>query len=84
VENVQQDILDHLKYLTKISCPDEAREEVLQKISMLEKDFEGNISQLKEVLDFFRIVFGYQVFDLEATRRENNYLRKMLEGTRDD
>ena len=30
-------------------------------------------------LDFLRLQLKYLVFDLEATRRENRYLRKMLE-----
>ncbi len=36
------------------------------------------VSQLQESLDYLRLSVKYLVFDLEATRRENQYLRKML------
>jgi chromosome segregation ATPase len=39
------------------------------------------VSGLQESLDFLRLSIKYLVFDLEATRRENGYLRKMLEET---
>ena len=34
---------------------------------------------LQESLDYLRLSIKYLVFDLEATRRENGYLRRMLE-----
>ena len=37
------------------------------------------VSDLQESLDYLRLSIKYLVFDLEATRRENGYLRKMLE-----
>ncbi|HUB23998.1 MAG TPA: hypothetical protein VL992_01115 [Tepidisphaeraceae bacterium] len=39
------------------------------------------VSNLQESLDYLRLSIKYLVFDLEATRRENGYLRKMLEET---
>ena len=33
---------------------------------------------LQEALDYLRICIKYQLFDLEATRRENEYLKGML------
>jgi chromosome segregation ATPase len=41
------------------------------------------VSSLQESLDYLRLSIKYLVFDLEATRRENGYLRKMLEETTD-
>ncbi len=38
------------------------------------------IADLQESLDYLRLSVKYLVFDLEATRRENQYLRKLLEG----
>ncbi len=35
---------------------------------------------LQQSLDHLRLSVKYLVFDLEATRRENEYLRKLLEG----
>ena len=37
------------------------------------------VSDLQESLDYLRLSIKYLVFDLEATRRENAYLRKLLE-----
>src|SRR6185312_12649068 len=41
----------------------------------------ATVSSLQESLDYLRLSIKYLVFDLEATRRENTYLRKMLEET---
>jgi len=37
------------------------------------------VGDLQESMDYLRLAIKYMVFDLEATRRENGYLRKMLE-----
>lgn len=42
-------------------------------------ELKKNIDHLQELLDYLRVCIKYQVFDLEATRRENEYLRKKLE-----
>ena len=47
------------------------------------KKLERSIDSLQESLDYLRVCIKYQVFDLEATRRENQYLRKLLEETND-
>jgi uncharacterized FlaG/YvyC family protein len=44
---------------------------------------EKSIKSLQESLDYLRICIKYQIFDLEATRRENEYLRKLLEDNID-
>ena len=38
------------------------------------------IRGLQDSLDYLRLSVKYLVFDLEATRRENDYLRKVVEG----
>jgi len=38
-----------------------------------------SIDTLQELVDYLRVCIKYQAFDLEATRRENEYLRKLLE-----
>jgi len=43
------------------------------------KQLQKSISTLEELLDYLRVCIKYQAFDLEATRRENNYLKKLLE-----
>jgi len=42
-------------------------------------DIKKSVDQMQESLDFLRLWIKYLLFDLEATRRENQYLRKMLE-----
>ncbi|MCH2134809.1 MAG: hypothetical protein MK116_13795 [Phycisphaerales bacterium] len=37
------------------------------------------IKELQDSLDFLRLSVKYLMFDLEATRRENAYLRRLLE-----
>lgn len=39
----------------------------------------ANASNVQESLDYLRVSIKYLLFDLEATRRENSYLRKMLQ-----
>ena len=38
-----------------------------------------SVAELQESLDYLRLTIKYLVFDLEATRRENAYLRKLVE-----
>lgn len=54
--------------------------EQAKRIQLTHKKFEKSLSDLQESLDYLRICIKYQVFDLEATRRENKYLRKLLES----
>lgn len=42
------------------------------------------IAGLQESMDYLRLSVKYLVFDLEATRRENDYLRGLLENRADD
>lgn len=37
------------------------------------------VNELQDSLDFLRLSMKYLMFDLEATRRENGYLRRLLE-----
>ena len=39
-----------------------------------------SVSGLQESLDYVRVSVKYLLFDLEATRRENVHLRKVIEG----
>jgi len=38
------------------------------------------VTELQDSLDYLRLSIKYLVFDLEATRRENQYLRKLLDS----
>lgn len=41
------------------------------------------LGELQESLDQLRLTVKYLVFDLEATRRENKYLRKLIDTQQD-
>ena len=43
-----------------------------------QKRLQRSVNSLQESLDYLRICIKYQLFDLEATRRENKHLREML------
>jgi len=43
------------------------------------KQLKETVSSLQESIDFLRLSIKYLIFDLEATRRENAQLRKMLD-----
>ena len=45
------------------------------------KKLRKSVDSLQESLDYLRISVKYLLFDLESTRRENGYLRKLLEDT---
>lgn len=55
----------------------------LQKLADATKDrrdkVKQSIGELQESLDYLRLSIKYLVFDLEATRRENQYLRDMIQ-----
>ena len=50
-----------------------------QKAQDNRDQIEKSADNLQESLDYLRICIKYQLFDLEATRRENKYLRRLLE-----
>ncbi len=56
----------------------EVAEQTKQRHARLQK----TVHDLQESLDYLRLSIKYLVFDLEATRRENSYLRKLLEQDR--
>ncbi len=42
------------------------------------------IDSLQESLDYLLVCIKYQLLDLEATKRENAYLKKMLESREEE
>jgi hypothetical protein len=59
----------------------EKLEQLASETRQRHERLQATVSGLQESLDYLRLSIKYLVFDLEATRRENNYLRKMLEDT---
>ncbi len=43
------------------------------------EEIKKTVGGLLDAIDALRLSIKYMMFDLEATRRENDYLRKMLE-----
>ncbi len=68
------------------NLPDEDRsklETLAEQTKQRHAKLKKTVSSLQESLDYLRLSVKYLLFDLEATRRENSYLRKMLEEQSD-
>ncbi len=50
-----------------------------KKTQETQKQLKKSVHNLQESLDYLRVSIKYLLFDLEATRRENAYLKKLLE-----
>jgi hypothetical protein len=64
------------------TLPDAERQrlrELAAETRQRHEDIKKSVRGLQDSLDFLRLSIKYLLFDLEATRRENSYLRKMLE-----
>ena len=57
---------------------------IADKTRQSHEQVKQTVTSLQESLDYLRLSIKYLVFDLEATRRENGYLRKMLESSSND
>lgn len=64
---------------------DRARLQVLaQETRDRHQKLKQTVGNLQESIDFLRLSIKYLLFDLEATRRENKQLRKLLEESQSD
>ena len=77
------------KLMQKLGAlPDAERarlEQLAEEAKNRRQRIQASVTELQESLDHLRLSVKYIVFDLEATRRENAYLRKLLEqANRDD
>ncbi len=62
--------------------PEEERptlERLAEEAKRRRERIQASVAELQESLDYLRLTIKYLVFDLEATRRENTYLRKLVE-----
>jgi hypothetical protein len=57
----------------------ERLEALAEQSAQRRKRIQASLGELQESLDYLRLSIKYLVFDLEATRRENGYLRKLVE-----
>ncbi len=82
--NLEGKLNELVKEFGEVSNPQHRKlAELAKQAQDNRKKLEKSISSLQESLDFLRVCIKYQVFDLEATRRENTYLRKLLEERND-
>ena len=72
-----QDLMARIKELP-VSAENDATD-VTTAMSERRARIQTSVGELQESLDYLRLSVKYLVFDLEATRRENRYLRRMLE-----
>ncbi|MEQ9455425.1 MAG: hypothetical protein RLN76_12640 [Phycisphaeraceae bacterium] len=74
--------------MNQISSLPEAEREKLTRLAEQTQSrhvrLKKSIGELHESLDYLRLSLKYLVFDLEATRRENSYLRSLLETQSDE
>jgi len=52
-----------------------------QETKQRHAELRKSVTNLQESLDYLRLSIKYLLFDLEATRRENSYLRQLLEDS---
>ncbi len=58
-------------------------EKLVEETNARHKKMKESFSAIQENIDLLRLSIKYIVFDLEATRRENALLRKLLDEERD-
>jgi hypothetical protein len=65
------------------TLPADKKRNVLERtaaqVQQRHAELQTTVVQLQDSIDFVRLSIKYLLFDLEATRRENAQLRKMLE-----
>lgn len=78
------ELLDQIEQLPADQRP--KLEELAEETRRRHQRMRQTLSELQESLDYLRLSVKYLVFDLEATRRENKYLRSLLsrEGEQDE
>ncbi len=59
-------------------------ERLVEEAAKGRERIQASVGELQESLDYLRLTIKYLVFDLEATRRENAYLRKLVEQANRD
>jgi len=68
--------------MSEISTLPKSEREKLAKLAEQTRErhtkMKKTVGDLQESLDYLRLSIKYLVFDLEATRRENQYLRDMI------
>jgi len=81
LEGLEGEVNDLVKELGGMTDPKYSKlTELARQTHNNHKKLKNSVDNLQGSLDYLRICIKYLLFDLEATRRENKYLRKLLEG----
>lgn len=79
-QDFQQKLGDLVRQIGELPEPERTQIQQLAEDTRARHDrMRKTIADLQESLDYLRLSIKYLVFDLEATRRENQYLRKLLD-----
>ncbi len=79
-KNFQANLNDLLKEMGSLPEGERKKLETLAEETRQRKEkLKQTVGTLKDSIDYLRLSVKYLLFDLEATRRENAQLRKMLE-----
>jgi len=80
-QDFQNKLSELLQQIGQLPSPEKEQLQVLADDAQdRHQKMRKTVSELQESLDYLRLSIKYLVFDLEATRRENQYLRKLLEN----
>jgi len=78
----QQKLSELVKEIGTLPASQRKKLELLaQETKQRHAELRKSVTNLQESLDYLRLSIKYLLFDLEATRRENSYLRQLLEDT---
>lgn len=91
----KRDVMDEMSFQEKMTeimnrireLPESERgraEQASEAVAERRERISKSVGELQESLDYLRLSVKYLIFDLEATRRENAYLRKMIEQSNRD
>ncbi len=71
------ELMNKIKQLPEQDRP--TLERLAEEARCRRERIQASVAELQESLDYLRLTIKYLVFDLEATRRENSYLRRLVE-----
>jgi len=79
-ESFQSRLAELVAEISTLPQDQRARLEVLaEQTRRRHEQLKQTVGDIQEGIDFLRVCIKYLMFDLEATRRENAYLRRMLD-----
>ncbi len=75
----QADLSKLLKDIGALPTPEQTEQDnATDEAKVVHETLNQSVGDLTESVDYLRLAVKYLLFDLEATRRENDYLRQML------